>query len=258
MWAGWCIIIAGVLDMLDGSVARFTRTGSAFGAELDSLVDAISFGVAPGFIMFELYFGSTPWSWTVSFVYITAIVVRLARFNIEQGGEAKRYFHGLPSPAAGMLLASYYPFSQTRLFETYLADQPWQQILGVSMVLLGVLLVSHVPYAKMPKIGLRTRRGIFNTVVVMGGLFLALTIPQYYFFSALLLYVTWGLVKSVLLGLVDRLPSGDPLLDEDEDELDVEVRDLDYGDLGPRSPSRLRLEDDHPDLDPDEGLEEHA
>lgn len=251
MWAGWCIIFAGVLDMLDGSVARFTRTGSAFGAELDSLVDAISFGVAPGFIMFELFFGSTPWSWTISFVYITAVVVRLARFNIEQGGEAKRYFHGLPSPAAGMLLASYYPFSQTAFYETYLADQPWQQILGVSMVLLGVLLVSHVPYAKMPKIGLRTRRGIFNTVIVMGGLFLALTVPQYYFFSALLLYVTWGLVKSVLFGLVDRLPSGDPLLDEDEDEVGVEVRDLDYADLGPRSPTSLRLEADHHD-------EEHA
>ncbi|MEM7415965.1 MAG: CDP-diacylglycerol--serine O-phosphatidyltransferase [Gemmatimonadota bacterium] len=251
MWAGWCIIFAGVLDMLDGSVARFTRTGSAFGAELDSLVDAISFGVAPGFIMFELFFGSTPWSWTISFVYITAVVVRLARFNIEQGGEAKRYFHGLPSPAAGMLLASYYPFSQTSLYATYLADQPWQQILGVSMVLLGVLLVSHVPYAKMPKIGLRTRRGIFNTVVVMGGLFLALTVPQYYFFSALLLYVAWGLVKSVVFGLVDRLPSGDPLLDEDEDELGVEVRDLDYADLGPRSPTSLRLEADHHD-------EEHA
>lgn len=259
MWAGWCIIFAGVLDMLDGSVARFTRTGSAFGAELDSLVDAISFGVAPGFIMFELYFGSTPWSWTISFVYITAVVVRLARFNIEQGGEAKRYFHGLPSPAAGMLLASYYPFSQTPLYETYLADQPWQQILGSGMVLLGVLLVSHVPYAKMPKIGVRTRRGIFNTVVVLGGTILTLTIPEYYFFSALLLYVMWGLVKSVLLGLVDRLPSGDPLLDEDEDEVGAEVRDLDYADLGPRSPTSLHLEPDHhPDLDPDEGLEEHA
>ena len=58
LWAGWFIIFAGVLDMLDGRVARFTRTGSAFGAELDSLVDAISFGVAPGYIMFELFFAA--------------------------------------------------------------------------------------------------------------------------------------------------------------------------------------------------------
>ena len=84
LWAGWCIIIAGILDMLDGSVARLTRTGSAFGAELDSLVDAVSFGVAPGYIMFALFFADAQWSWVLSFVYITAVVVRLARFNIEQ------------------------------------------------------------------------------------------------------------------------------------------------------------------------------
>ncbi len=260
MWAGWCIIFAGALDLLDGSVARFTRTGSTFGAELDSLVDAISFGVAPGYIMFELFFGATPWSWTISFVYVTAVVVRLARFNIEQVGETKRYFHGLPSPAAGMLLASYYPFSQTSFFATYLADQSWQQIVGIGMVLLGVLLVSHVPYAKMPKIGIRTRRGIFNTVVIFGGLFLALTVPQYYFFTSLLLYVMWGLVKSVVLGLFDRLPGGDPLLDEDEDMQDhrAEVRDMDYRELGPRGGPRLHLDSDPDIIDPNTGREDHA
>ena len=183
MWAGWCIIIAGILDMLDGSVARLTRTGSAFGAELDSLVDAISFGVAPGYIMFALFFEDAQWSWVLSFVYITAVVVRLARFNIEQGGEAKRYFHGLPSPSAGMALASYYPFSQTTLFATSLSDLPWQQIMGVALVLLGVLMVSHVPYAKFPKIGLYTGKGIANTVLVLAGLFAAFTVPRYYFFS---------------------------------------------------------------------------
>ena len=82
LWAGWFIAFAGALDVLDGSVARFTRTGTDFGAELDSLVDAISFGVAPGFILFSLFFSDTQWSWVLSFVYVTAVVVRLARFNI--------------------------------------------------------------------------------------------------------------------------------------------------------------------------------
>jgi CDP-diacylglycerol--serine O-phosphatidyltransferase len=253
LWAGWYIVFAGVLDMLDGSVARFTRTGSAFGAELDSLVDAISFGVAPGYIMYELFFADTQWSWILSYVYVTAVVVRLARFNIEQGGEAKRYFHGLPSPSAGMLLASYYPFSRTEFFATYLSDLPWQQIMAIAMVLLGVLLVSHVPYGKVGKIGLRTPRGIRNTVLALVALGLAFTVPQYYFFTVLLLYVTWGLVKSVLFGFLDRLPGGDPLLDEDEDEAEAraEVRDLDYGDLGPRGRNSLHI-DDH------EGLEDQA
>ncbi len=143
--------------MLDGRIARFTRTGSQFGAELDSLVDAISFGVAPGYIMYQLYFSDTQWSWTLSYVYITAVVVRLARFNIEQGGEAKRYFHGLPVPRGGDAAGVVLPVQPDALLPAYLADLPWPQITGVSVVLLGVLLVSHIPYAKVPRIGLRTR-----------------------------------------------------------------------------------------------------
>jgi len=253
LWAGWFIIFAGVFDMLDGTVARFTRTGSAFGAELDSLVDAISFGVAPGYIMFELFFADTQWSWLLCYVYVTAVVVRLARFNIEQGGEAKRHFHGLPSPAAGMTLAAYYPFSGTGYFEDFLADLPWQQIMGIGMVVLAVLMVSHVPYRRVPKIGVRTARGIANTVLVVAALFLAVSVPRYYFFSALLLYIVWGLVKSVLLGLLDRLPGGDPLLDEEEDD-DIgphsEVRTLDYGEFDtPGGPARDSHQDENDDLE---------
>jgi len=252
VWAGWFIVFAGTLDMLDGRIARFTRTGSRFGAELDALVDAISFGVAPGFIMFQLFFTDTQWSWILSYVYITAVVVRLARFNVEQGGEAKRYFHGLPSTAAGMFLASYYPFSQTPFFDTYLSELPWPQIAGVAMILVSVLLVSHIPYAKVPRIGLRTPKGLANTAFILACIFAAFSVPRYYFFTALLLYIAWGLVKSVLLGLLDRLPGGDPLLDEEEGEADhAEVRQLDYGDLGPRSNPGT------PGADEDESQEEH-
>lgn len=247
VWAGWFIVFAGALDMLDGRVARFTRTGSRFGAELDSLVDAISFGVAPGYILYELFWTDTQWSWVLSFVYVTAVVVRLARFNIEQSGEARRYFHGLPSPVAGMTLAAYFPFSQTGFFDAYLSDLPWEQIVGVGVVLIAVLMVSHVPYARFPKIGLRTPKGIANTVFVLGCLFAALSIPRYYFFTVGLLYITWGLVKSVVLGLLDRLPGGDPLLDEDDEEEDprAEVRTLDYADLGPRRRRPVIVEEDH-------------
>jgi len=252
IWAGWFIIFAGTLDMLDGSVARFTRTGSRFGAELDSLVDAISFGVAPGFILYRHFFADTQWSWILTFVYVTAVVVRLARFNVEQGGEAKRIFHGLPSPAAGMTLAAYYPFSQTPWFQDNLAHLRWQQIMGIGMVLLAVLMVSHVPYSKVPKIGLRTARGITTSVLVLAALFAALSMPRYFFFSAGLLYITWGLVRSTLLGLLDRLPGGDPLLDDDEeDDLDREVRSVDYADLGSGPRARAFNE-----TDTDDGVED--
>jgi CDP-diacylglycerol--serine O-phosphatidyltransferase len=233
IWAAWFVVFAGTLDVLDGSVARFTRTGSRFGAELDSLVDGISFGVAPGFILYRVFFESTQGYWILSFVYIMAVVVRLARFNIEQGGEAKRHFHGLPSPAAGMTLACFYPFSQTPFFAQNFADLRWLDIMAVAVVLIGVLLVSHVPYARFPKIGLRTTRGIVNTFLVLAGVFAALTVPRYFLFSLGVLYITWGLLKSVILGLLDRLPGGDPLLDEDEEEDTAlaEVRALDYTEL---------------------------
>jgi len=234
--AGWFIVFAGVLDVLDGRVARFTRTGSAFGAELDSLVDAISFGVAPAVLMIHLFFLEGDWSWTVAFVYATAVVVRLARFNIEQAGRAKRHFVGLPSPAAGMILATYVPFSTTALFAEHLTSYPWPRIAAVSMVLLSVLMVSQIPYAPVPRIGFRTWKGRLNSAVVGSCLLAAILIPRYFFFSFLVVYTIWGLVRSVGLGLLDRLPDRDPLLDEDEDEDDPawpneEVRPLDYTEL---------------------------
>jgi CDP-diacylglycerol---serine O-phosphatidyltransferase len=99
IWAGWYIVFAAILDLVDGRVARFTRTGSSFGAELDSLVDAISFGVAPAFILYQLYFVDVAWGWILSYVYVTAVVVRLARFNVEQGERPRPTSTGsLPPP----------------------------------------------------------------------------------------------------------------------------------------------------------------
>ncbi|GIS80040.1 MAG: CDP-diacylglycerol--serine O-phosphatidyltransferase [Gammaproteobacteria bacterium] len=203
----WVVFIyAGILDTLDGKIARFTRTGTRFGAELDSLVDAISFGVAPSFIMFELFFADAQWSWTLSFVFVTATVVRLARFNLEEGGELKKYFHGLPAPAAGMTLAAYYPFSQTPIFAEYLSAYPWEQIAPVGTVILSILMVSSVPYDKLPKIGFSTPRGILNSIFVSTCLLAAVFQPRYYFFTALLLYIIWGLLRSILSGRMRESP----------------------------------------------------
>jgi CDP-diacylglycerol--serine O-phosphatidyltransferase len=247
LWAAWFIVWAGILDMLDGRVARFTRTGSRFGAELDSLVDAVSFGVAPGLIMYQLFFsgtGASTWSWTLAFVYETAIVVRLARFNVEQAGHAKTHFHGLPSPTAGLILATYYPFSQTEFFQTYLYMLPWQNIMAMTMVLLAVLMVSHVPYAVVPRIGVRTVKGMLTTAFILLGLVAAVTVPRYFFFPFLVAYTVWGLLRSVLMGLVERLPDRDPLLDEEEaaDEADAEVRAMDYTEVAPARGTRLDRE----------------
>ena len=231
--ASWFIILAAVLDLLDGRVARFTRTGSTFGGELDSLVDAISFGVAPAFLMYTLYFSDANWSWVLPFAYVMAVVVRLARFNVEQGGAAKTQFNGLPSTTAGMILAAYYPFSQTLLFQDYLVGMPWPRIMGVVMIMLSALMLSHVPYPVMPRISFKTRKGVLTTTWLFGNMLAAITIPRYYFFPMLVMYTAWGLTRSVIAGLLERLPARDPLLDAELPEEAVEVRTLDYGDLTP-------------------------
>ena len=218
--AAWLILLAGVADMLDGRVARFTRTGTAFGEELDSLVDAISFGVAPALIMYHLYLVDGGWGWTAAFIFVAAAVIRLARFNVEQAGHAKAAFHGLPSPAAGMTLATFHPFSQTALFQQYLAHLPWDQIATGMMILLSILMVSHVLYPVVPKLSLRTPRGIATLVLAAAALVAAVTAPAHFFFPALVVYILYGLLRTAALGFLDRLPQRDPLLDEEDDPAD--------------------------------------
>jgi CDP-diacylglycerol--serine O-phosphatidyltransferase len=236
--AAWLIVLAGVADTLDGRVARITQTGSRFGAELDSLVDAISFGVAPAFVIYHIFLEDGGWGWIAAFVYITAAVVRLARFNVEQAGHAKVAFHGLPSPAAGMTLATFYPFSQTDLFEAYLSAAPWPSMIIGLMLALGMLMMSHVLYPVVPKFGFRTMKGILTLAWFVVVVVASFTIPSLFWFPVLMTYVAYGVLKAVALGFFERLPDRDLLLDDEEpDEADAEVRDIDYNELSP--PRRL-------------------
>ncbi len=232
--AAWLIVFAGLADTLDGRVARVTQTGSRFGEELDSLVDAISFGVAPALIVYHLFLADGTWSWLVAFYYVSSAVIRLARFNVEQAGHAKVAFHGLPSPSAGMTLATFYPFSQTEFFQQHLASWPWPVMIIALMFLLGTLMMSHILYPVVPKFGFRTAKGIATLVLLLAVIAAALTIPALFFFPALLAYVAWGVVKAMTLGFFERLPDRDPLLDEEGgDEAGAELREIDYDELSP-------------------------
>ena len=249
-WAAWFLVFAATLDLLDGRVARFTRTGSDFGAELDSLTDAVSFGAAPALFMVLLYFPESDWGWLTGFAYVAAVVVRLARFNVEQGGEARRHFHGLPTPAAGMILVTHYPLSRTPFFQENLATLPWQQIMVIGMVLISILMLSHIPYARMPRVDLKSRAGVARTSLLAAGLVLVLLFPAHAFFPLLAAYALWGLLRSVFLGLLIRLPDRDPLLDTPEaaDSPD-EPREVDYHELThePGPPEDELYEPDVPD-----------
>ncbi|HXY31855.1 MAG TPA: CDP-diacylglycerol--serine O-phosphatidyltransferase [Gemmatimonadaceae bacterium] len=241
IWAGWCVVLGGVMDLLDGRIARMTRTGSRFGIELDSLVDAVSFGLAPSMIMYFAVLNQENWSWLFCFFYTACAVMRLARFNVEQGGRAKTHFHGLPSPAAGMTLATYYWFSQTNLYsQTFVGSLPWHAVLPGVMLVLSFLMISHVLYPALPKFSVRSPMAVVRTVGVIGILCGVLYKPLAFAFPVLVAYVGYGLVKTVFLGLVDRLPSEDPLLDEDEEgEEENGEREIEFAE----SPLRGRRRD---------------
>jgi CDP-diacylglycerol---serine O-phosphatidyltransferase len=204
--------------MLDGRVARLSNTGSRFGAELDSLVDVISFGVAPALLIYFLDFASAGrFAWILSYIYVTAVALRLARFNVLSAGKPSTgWFTGLPSPSAGMTLAVYYPFSQTEWYRASVAYLDLQhQGLVVLMLLLALLMVSNVKYPKFPPIGLRSRKGVIGLLVHLAILIGALLAPEYFLFPLGLAYVAFGLIRATVLGLMEREGQGvepeDPL-----------------------------------------------
>lgn len=250
--AGLYVVLGGVCDALDGRVARATNSGTQFGSELDSLVDVISFGLAPAMIMYYAVLNRNGWDWVWAFAFVACAAVRLARFNIEQAGRAKRYFHGLPSPAAGLTLATYYWFSQTSLYsDTNIADLPWHVMLRFVMGMLAVLMVSNVSYPAVPTAGFRSIKEILGTLVVLGTVVGVFFVPKQFFFPACLAYVAYGLAQTTLFGLLGRRAAGDsPVItddDEEENETDSDPLELTVSHSETREPRAPTLGNVRPD-----------
>lgn len=236
--AAWLIVVAAAIDMVDGRIARFTSTGSEFGEQIDSLVDAISFGVAPAVISYFLFLDEGVWSWALGYIYIAAVVIRLARFNVEQAGQAKANFHGLPSPTAGMTIATFHPFSQTAFFQANLAHLPWNQMTVGLLLALAALMMSHVLYPVVPRFDPRSIRGQVTMAIAALSTLAAFTVPSLFFFPACIIYISWGLIRTVLAGFNERLPARDPLIDVDETEQGH--RELEFDSIEPRPRFRRR------------------
>lgn len=204
--AGWFIVFAGLLDTLDGRVARISGTGTRFGAELDSLVDIVSFGVAPAFLMYQVEFaagsatgGSGGASWVFCYFYVMAAAIRLARFNVTQAGRAKSYFIGLPSPAAGMTLATFFPFTQTSLYAS-LHGLPWHLLLTFLMIALAMLMVSNVHYPTLPRAGFRSASGLLGLTLILVILVFGIWKHDVFIFPLGIVYMVYGVGRAVLLG----------------------------------------------------------
>src|SRR5438132_3145546 len=161
--------IAVILDMLDGRIARMTGTTSAFGVEFDSLADIISFGIAPAILSFAWGLQSLGrLGWAAGFMFVSAAAMRLARFNIQSAsGGDKRYFVGMPSPAAAGVPAATvfaYPYG---LYD-YRAALP-----VLAMVLVpAILMVSTIRFRSFKTIDLQTRRPYTVLLLIAAGIML--------------------------------------------------------------------------------------
>lgn len=206
-WAGWFIVFAAILDMLDGRVARLSKAGTRFGAELDSLVDVISFGVAPALLMYFIEFsGAGRFGWVVCYLYVVCAALRLARYNVQSSPDGPSdWFTGMPSPAAGVILATWYPFSQTPFYRDSIAYLDLQhQGLVFLVLLVAALMVSNVRYPKFPRVGFRTLKGWLGFLFLMLLIIGSILAPAVFLFPIMLTYLAYGIARAVLLSLLDR------------------------------------------------------
>ena len=192
--AAIAIVIAAVFDQLDGRLARLTRATSKFGAELDSLCDAVSFGVAPALLLHQwalLPFGRL--GYMACFLFAACGVLRLARFNVQVGVVEKNYFQGLPIPmAAGIVASAYLAFD----------DLGWtgegHPLLLAMTILLAVVMVSNFRYRSFKDLDLKQRLPFSYLLLGVLVIFFVALRPEVMLFILFLSYATLGAIFGVL------------------------------------------------------------
>ena len=193
--AAIAIFIAMVMDGLDGRIARLTNTQSAFGAEYDSLADMVSFCLAPALIMYQwALLDMGKFGWMVAFIYAACGALRLARFNTQIGIEDKRYFQGLPSPAAAACLAGWvWAGTSNDLNPAYIAN--------VALLLTfscGILMVSTLRYHSFKELDLRGKVPFVVMLILVLGFALIAIDPPLILFGGFLIYAISGPVVTLV------------------------------------------------------------
>ena len=185
-----CIIVAGLIDGLDGRIARLIKGTSQVGKELDSLTDVISFGVAPAFIMYFWQLNSLGRvGWLICLSYVICVALRLARFNVSSETQASwkdNFFEGVPSPAGGILVLMPLIYSKSEL---QIINLDYSYFVPALFILISILLISKLPTYSFKKIAVPRRLTIFLLFAVV------------LFFGMLLIYTHNVIVISSLLYL---------------------------------------------------------
>ena len=185
-----CIIVAGLIDGLDGRIARLIKGTSQVGKELDSLTDVISFGVAPAFIMYFWQLNSLGRvGWLICLIYVICVALRLARFNVSSETQASwkdNFFEGVPSPAGGILVLMPLIYSKSEL---QIINLDYSYFVPALFILISILLISKLPTYSFKKIAVPRRLTIFLLFAVV------------LFFGMLLIYTYNVMVISSLVYL---------------------------------------------------------
>jgi CDP-diacylglycerol---serine O-phosphatidyltransferase len=191
--ASIAIFVAMVLDSLDGRVARLTKTQSAFGAEFDSLSDMVSFGAAPALVMYEWVLRDMgKWGWVAAFLYCACAALRLARFNTMLDVADKRWFTGIPSPAAAALVAGF-----VWIVDDYALDPEsirWYALFIT--VFAGLTMVSNLKYWSFKTINLRKSVPFVVILLSVAVIVLLSLYPPLVLFAGFVAYALSGYVMT--------------------------------------------------------------
>jgi CDP-diacylglycerol---serine O-phosphatidyltransferase len=201
-WAALALFVGMVMDMLDGKVARLTRTTTQFGIEFDSLADVVSFGVAPALLLY---------AWALqplgrvgagaAFLYVICGALRLARFNVLTGITDRRYFIGLPIPGAAGVVASTVLF-----FETGDFDRGALFALALATYLLAFLMISNIRYYSFKDLNFAKRHPFPVLLVAALGIVIVFAYPQKAAFLILCTYALSGPARWVVLRKPEPVP----------------------------------------------------
>ncbi|MDR1195974.1 MAG: CDP-diacylglycerol--serine O-phosphatidyltransferase [Endomicrobium sp.] len=207
-WAAWMLIFAIVFDMLDGRVARMTKTTSEFGVQLDSLSDLVSFGVAPSLMMYQLVLNTMgKLGIAIAVLFVLCSALRLAKFNVQaKEGVVHSSFMGLPTPASAGLLISFVLSYELLLAEPgqalsvktiplLMKNMPvFFKSMPIVMVILSLLMVSNIPYASFKKFKFAKPKVFQFLVLIILLIFLIIVFPQNIIFIMFSLYALSGIV----------------------------------------------------------------
>ena len=192
--AAWAIILAIIFDVLDGRIARMTKTTSAFGMQYDSLADVISFGMAPAFLCYSWIL--KPFDrvgWMAAFLFLLCAALRLARFNATKPDIQGQHFIGLPTPAAAAVIASI-----IIAFEGMFGTRVHPGFMVAIVYSLAFFMVSNIKYPALKKFEFRKRVSFARFLLVILALYIMATIPKIAIFMISFSYIIIGPINILI------------------------------------------------------------